>query len=92
MNAIYPGPVEKIRQRFLRPLALGRFFFFGKIWSRPNLDLKTCSLITVAALTALGRTNALRVNIEMALNNGAARGEIFETLLQMAAYASFPAC
>lgn len=64
----------------------------GQIWSRPQLDLKTRSLITVAALTALGRTNGLRLNIEMALNNGASREEILETLLQMAPYAGFPAC
>ena len=64
----------------------------GEVWSRPNLDLKTRSLITVAALTALGRTNGLRLNIEMALNNGATPSEILETLLQMAFYAGFPAC
>src|SRR5947208_54902 len=57
-----------------------------------NLDLKTRSLITVAAITALGRANALRLNLEMALNNGASKSEILETLLQMAPYAGFPAC
>jgi 4-carboxymuconolactone decarboxylase len=67
-------------------------FVAGEVWSRPNLELKTRSLITVAALAALGRTNALRLNIEIALNNGAAKSEILETLLQMAVYAGFPAC
>ena len=67
-------------------------FLAGDVWSRPNLELKTRSLITVAALAALGRPNALRLNIEMALNNGATRSEILETLLQMAPYAGFPAC
>ena len=67
-------------------------FVAGEIWSRPNLELKTRSLITVAALAALGRPSALRLNIEMALNNGATRSEILETLLQMAPYAGFPAC
>lgn len=67
-------------------------FVAGEVWSRPNLELKTRSLITVASLAALGRTNALRLNIEMALNNGAAKSEILETLLQMAVYAGFPAC
>jgi 4-carboxymuconolactone decarboxylase len=67
-------------------------FLAGEVWSRPNLELKTRSLITVAALTALGRVNALRLNIEMALNNGATRAEILETLLHMAPYAGFPAC
>ena len=67
-------------------------FLAGEVWSRPHLDLKIRSLITVAALTALGRSNGLRLNVEMALNNGASKGEILETLLQMAPYAGFPAC
>jgi len=36
-------------------------FLAGEIWSRPQLDLKTRSLVTVAAMTALGRTNGLRL-------------------------------
>jgi 4-carboxymuconolactone decarboxylase len=67
-------------------------FVAGDVWSRPNLELKTRSLITVSALAALGRTNALRLNIEMALNNGATRVEVLETILHMAVYAGFPAC
>jgi 4-carboxymuconolactone decarboxylase len=67
-------------------------FVAGDIWMRPGLDLKTRSLITVAAMAALGRPNALRLNVEMALNNGATRQEVLETLLHMAAYAGFPAC
>jgi 4-carboxymuconolactone decarboxylase len=67
-------------------------FVGGEIWSRPHLDLKTRSLVTVAAMAALQRPNALRLNIEMAFNNGAKKEEILETLLQMAPYAGFPAC
>jgi 4-carboxymuconolactone decarboxylase len=67
-------------------------FLAGEVWARPNLDLRTRSLVTIAALTALGRPNGLRLNIEMALNNGATKEEIVETLLQMAPYAGFPAC
>ncbi len=67
-------------------------FLAGEIWSRPQLDLKTRSLVTIAGLTALNRPNGLRLNIEMALRNGATKQEILETLLQMAPYAGFPAC
>lgn len=67
-------------------------FLAGDVWARPGLDLKTRSLITIAALAALGRPNALRLNIEIALNNGATEREIMETLLHMAPYAGFPAC
>ena len=67
-------------------------FLAGEIWVRPNLDLRTRSLVTIAALAALGRPSGLRLNIEMGLNNGASKEEIVETLLQMAPYAGFPAC
>lgn len=67
-------------------------FVAGEVWTRPNLELKTRSLITVSALAALGRTNALRLNIEMALNNSVTHAEILETILHMAVYAGFPAC
>jgi len=66
-------------------------FLAGEIWSRPALDLRTRSLITIAALTALGRTNGLTLNIRMALRNGATRAEIMETLLHLGPYAGFPA-
>lgn len=67
-------------------------FLAGEIWSRPGLDLRTRSLVTVAALASLGRTLGLELNIRMALNNGATRQEIVETLLQIAPYGGFPAC
>lgn len=66
-------------------------FLAGEIWSRPNLDLKTRSLITVAVVAALGRQRALELNLRMARRNGATREELTETLLQVAPYAGFPA-
>ena len=66
-------------------------FLAGEIWSRPGLDLRTRSLTTIAALAALGRSLGLELNIRMALNNGATRQEIVETLLHIAPYAGFPA-
>ncbi len=66
-------------------------FLGGEIWSRPGLDLRTKSLVTIATLAGLGRTLALELNIRMALNNGATEQDIRETLLQIAPYAGFPA-
>jgi len=67
-------------------------FVAGEVWSRAQLDLRTKSLVTIAAVAALGRNLALDLNIRMALNNGAGREDIVETLLQIAPYAGFPAC
>ncbi|HIO07025.1 TPA: carboxymuconolactone decarboxylase family protein [Candidatus Poribacteria bacterium] len=55
------------------------------------MDLKTRSLCSICILAALGRNSALKLNFEMALNNGATIEEIFEALFQVAAYAGFPA-
>jgi alkylhydroperoxidase/carboxymuconolactone decarboxylase family protein YurZ len=63
----------------------------GQIWNRPNLDLRTRSLVSIATLAAQGRVNALKLNIEMALNNGATEAEIVETFMQVAIYAGFAA-
>ena len=65
-------------------------FLAGEIWARPRPPLKIRSLVTVAALAALGKKEGLALNIRMALNNGASRQEILETLLQLAPYAGFP--
>lgn len=66
-------------------------FLAGEVWSRPGLDRRTKSLTSIAALAALGRTLALELNIRFALNNGATKQDIVETLLQIAPYAGFPA-
>jgi 4-carboxymuconolactone decarboxylase len=66
-------------------------FVAGRIWTRSGLDLKTRSLSTVAALTGLGRTSALELNIRMALGNGATKEDVLEIMLHMAPYAGFPA-
>ena len=63
----------------------------GRIWTRQGIDLKTRSLCSISILAALGRDSALKLNLEMALNNGATLEEIFEALFQVAVYAGFPA-
>jgi 4-carboxymuconolactone decarboxylase len=63
----------------------------GRIWTRGGIDLKTRSLCSISILSALGRINALRLNLQMALRNGAKVEEIFEAIFQVAAYAGFAA-
>lgn len=67
-------------------------FAYGDVVSRPQLDLRTRELATVAALTALGTAGPqLRSHIKGALNAGCAPREIVEVILQMSVYAGFPA-
>jgi 4-carboxymuconolactone decarboxylase len=64
---------------------------FGQIWSRPGLELPHRSMITIAALTALGREPELRAHIRGGLNLGLSREQIVEVIMQMAFYAGLPA-
>jgi 4-carboxymuconolactone decarboxylase len=64
---------------------------FGDVWVRPGLSPRERSLITVAALTALGRTDQLRSHLGLALNNGVTREELAELATHLAFYAGWPA-
>jgi 4-carboxymuconolactone decarboxylase len=64
---------------------------FGDVWARPELSRRDRSLITVAALTALGRTDQLRSHLGLALNNGVTREELAELATHLAFYAGWPA-
>jgi 4-carboxymuconolactone decarboxylase len=64
---------------------------WGSVWTREGLPLKTRSLITLAALTALKCPQELKGHIRGALNNGCSVEEIRETLLHCAVYAGVPA-
>ncbi|HSQ00681.1 MAG TPA: carboxymuconolactone decarboxylase family protein [Candidatus Dormibacteraeota bacterium] len=70
--------------------ALVTEFVFGMFWSRPNLDLRSRSLCTVAQLAALGKTDELKGHLVGALNLGISRDELVEVLMQTACYAGVP--
>lgn len=63
---------------------------WGDVWQRPDLDLKTRSLVTVAMLTALGKQHELKGHVRGALNNGASVAEIREVLLHASIYCGVP--
>ena len=64
---------------------------WGAIWSRTQLPLKIRSLVTIAMLTAINRSDELTGHINGALNNGAAPDEIAEVFLHSAVYLGWPA-
>ena len=64
---------------------------WGSLWSRPDLDRRTRSLITIAILAALGRHEELALHIRACANTGAAPEEIREALMHVAVYAGIPA-
>jgi 4-carboxymuconolactone decarboxylase len=63
---------------------------FGDIWERPELSKRDRSLITVAALVALNRTEQLRGHLERAINNGVTQDELIELITHLAFYSGWP--
>jgi len=63
---------------------------FGDVWKRPELSPRDRSLITVASLIALYRTNELPFHLKKALENGLTREEIVETITHLAFYSGWP--
>ncbi len=61
------------------------------MWTRPGLDRRTRSCITLAALTALRREGEIGLHVRGAVRNGLSREEIAEVLLHTAVYAGVPA-
>jgi 3-oxoadipate enol-lactonase/4-carboxymuconolactone decarboxylase len=66
-------------------------YAWGDIWTRPGLDRRTRSCITLAMLAALGRSDELALHVRAARTNGLTNDEIGEVLLQSAIYAGVPA-
>jgi 4-carboxymuconolactone decarboxylase len=64
---------------------------WGEIWTRPGLPRHTRSLLTLAMMVALNRTDEFRMHVKAAFNNGVTRDEIKEVLLQSAIYCGVPA-
>lgn len=63
---------------------------FGEIWERPDLSPRDRSLITVAALIALYRTNELPFHLKRALQNGVTKNELAEVITHLAFYSGWP--
>ena len=66
-------------------------YAWGEIWTRPGLDRRVRSCITLATLAALHHDEELAMHVRAALRNGLTRDEIKEVLLQVAVYAGVPA-
>ena len=66
-------------------------YAWGDVWSRPGLDRRTRSMLTLALLTALGHEAELALHVRAAVTNGLSVDEIGEVLLHTAVYAGVPA-
>ncbi|MFC6885644.1 MULTISPECIES: 3-oxoadipate enol-lactonase [Actinomadura] len=66
-------------------------YAWGEIWTRPGLDRRTRSCVTLTAMVAGGHLDELAMHVRAALRNGLTRDEIKEVLLQTAVYCGVPA-
>jgi 4-carboxymuconolactone decarboxylase len=64
---------------------------FGALWTRPGLDRRSRSLVTLGALIALRADQELKIHFQIALRNGLTLEEIEEVIYHMTGYAGYPA-
>jgi len=77
---------------FTRPMQeLVTEYCWGEIWTRPDLDRRSRSMINIALLAAMNRAHEFKLHVRGAIRNGVTREEIREVLLQTAVYCGVPA-
>lgn len=64
---------------------------WGSLWTRPQLDRRTRSIVTISVLAALRAHDELALHVRAALRHGVTREELAEILLHVGGYAGAPA-
>src|SRR5437016_6334905 len=82
--------MKKIADFDPKIIELNNQVLFGDIWERPGLSKRDRSLITVATLVALYRTNELPFHLARARENGISKDELAELFTHLAFYAGWP--
>ena len=85
-KAVYTDPMMDKFAEVARQIA------FGTVWTRPGLDLKTRTMITLTSDAVNGRHDELELHVRMARNQGWTEDEIAEALIHLAAYVGLPLC
>jgi 4-carboxymuconolactone decarboxylase len=86
-----PSPAQQMIGDFAPKLVeLTDDVLFGDVWERPGLSKRDRSLITVAALVALNRTEQLPGHLRRAVDNGLTEDELIEAITHLAFYAGWP--
>lgn len=82
---------DRIRAIAPKLVELAEKVVYGDIWERPGLSKRDRSLVTVAALVALGRERQLTGHLRRAIQNGVSEAELIEAITHLAFYAGWPA-
>jgi 4-carboxymuconolactone decarboxylase len=81
---------DAIRETFPKLIDYTENVLFGDVWERPGLSKRDRSLITVATLVALYRSDQLKGHVERALINGVTKEELTEVITHLAFYSGWP--
>ncbi len=81
---------DKVRGTVPKLIDLTEKVVYGDVWERPELSKRDRSLITMAALVALNRTEQLVGHTQRALDNGVTKAEIGELITHLAFYGGWP--
>jgi 4-carboxymuconolactone decarboxylase len=82
---------DRIKPQFPKLVEMTHEVAYADVWERPQLSKRDRSLVTIAALTALGWQEQLNTHIQRGLGNGLTRDEIAEAITHLAIYAGWPA-
>jgi 4-carboxymuconolactone decarboxylase len=86
-----PTPAQQLIGDFAPKLvSLTDDVLFGDVWERPGLSKRDRSLITVATLVALYRTDQMASHMKRAIDNGVTVEELVEAIIHIAFYAGWP--
>lgn len=81
---------DKVREIVPKLIDMTEKVVYGDVWERKELSKRDRSMITVAALIAMNRTEQLKGHTQRALDNGVTKEEISEIITHMALYAGWP--
>jgi 4-carboxymuconolactone decarboxylase len=82
---------DRIKPHFPKLVEMTNNYVYGDLWERPQLSKRDRSLVTIAALVALGWEDQLNSLIGRGLGNGLTREEIAEIITHLSMYAGWPA-
>lgn len=82
---------DRLKPHFPKLVEMTNAYVYGDVWERPQLSKRDRSLVTIAALAALGWEDQLETHIARGLGNGLTREEVAEAITHLAMYAGWPA-
>ena len=82
---------DRLKPHFPKLVEMTNSYVYGDLWEREQLSKRERSIVTIAALTALGWEDQLQSHVARGLANGLTREEVTEIITHLSMYAGWPA-